>query len=361
MLAGTVVLLFLLPATAACLHYAIGSIVGRFPRKVPVRTPTHRVAVLIPAHNEESTLPHALASLAAADYPAGLLSVLVVADHCTDGTVRQARHGGAGCLVRRGPSPRGKGHALADGMAELLLTKPDAVMVLDADCRIAPGLLRRMDAELADGAKVVQAAVVSVCEPGRPASVVAAVGAAFDNRMAAASDRLGRPAPLRGTGMLFAREILERQPWTKFGVAEDAEYAAELRRHRVPIRFAAGEGVTCEAPPREAVFLGQRRRWSAALWVPPSLWPTGWLASKPLILTHLLVTCFAVRLPAPEAWPTIWAMALGGVTTTIYVDAMFCVGVRWPGLRSIWLVGRLAVQALGSLWVRETQWRPTPR
>ena len=361
MLTGAVVVFFLIPATLAGLYYTAGCILGRFRRRLPARTPSLRIAILIPAHNEESTLPQALASIAAADYPRELIGVRVVVDHCTDGTEGLARQFGADCTVRRDSSERSKGYALAAGLAELLPSRPDGILILDADCRISPGLLKRLDRERAAGASVVQAAVVSTVDPQNPVSMVAAMGAALDNRMASAADWLGLYGPLRGTGMFFAREVLERHTWTQFGVAEDAEYAAELHRHGVPIRFAADESVTCEAPPQRQAFLVQRRRWRASLRVPQAPWPTRWLASKPLILVHLLLTDFAVLLFAPGDWLAIWLLILMGLTAAIYADAMLMVGVRWPGFRSFWLVCRLAVLSLGSLWAREARWQRTAR
>lgn len=357
MAVGAVLLLFALPATAACLYYALGTVVGWFPRRVSPLAPSHTIAILIPAHDEATELPKALASIAAVDYPAQLLSVWVVADHCTDATEAIARRSGAECLVRRDSPLRGKGHALAFGLDALLASRPGAVLILDADCRISPGLLNRFDAELAGGAEVVQCAVVSVCDPGNPVSVVAAVGAHLDNRMAGAADRFGIPVPLRGTGMLFSRDILERYPWTAIGLTEDAEYAAGLRRNRVSIRFASDECVTCDAPRREDAFLVQRRRWRASLKVPRA---GRWFASKPVILVHLLLTLLA-SLAAGEAWLIIWSTVLFGITALLYTDALLAVGIRWPGVRSVWLVARLAVVAFGSFGSRETRWQRTPR
>jgi len=357
MAVGAVLLLFVLPATAACFYYALGAIFGRFPSRLPARIPSHRIAILIPAHDEAVELPNALASISESDYPVHLRTVWVVADHCTDATEAIARRSGAECLVRSGSPLRGKGHALAFGLAAILPTRPDAVLILDADCRMSPGLPKRFDAELADGARVVQCAVVSARRPSSAVGIVAAVGAAIDNRMASAADRLGRSPPLRGTGMLFSREVLERYPWSAVGLAEDAEYAAELRRHRVPIRFAAGECVTCDAPPREDAFLGQRRRWRASLMVPGA---GRWFASKPVILVHLMLA-LAAAIAAGEMWLVMWVAILTGITAAIYADAMRCVGVRWPGFRSLWLVCRLALLTLGVFRARETRWRRTPR
>ena len=357
MLTGAVVVFFLIPATLAGLYYTAGCILGRFRRRLPARTPSLRIAILIPAHNEESTLPQALASIAAADYPRELIGVRVVVDHCTDGTEGLARQFGADCTVRRDSSERSKGYALAAGLAELLPSRPDGILILDADCRISPGLLKRLDRERAAGASVVQAAVVSTVDPQNPVSMVAAMGAALDNRMASAADRLGLYVPLRGTGMFFAREVLERHTWTQFGLAEDAEYAAELHRHGVPIRFAADESVTCEAPPRVTAFLGQRRRWSASLRVPRA---GRWFTSKPVILAHLAATV-AASLIAGELALIAWATALALLTVATYAEVMLGIGIRWPGFRSFCLIGRLAIVAVGGFWRRETRWNRTAR
>src|SRR5688572_10222099 len=80
MVVAAVVLACLVPATAAGLGYLVPTLAGLFRRPRPPRAPTHTFAVLVPAHDEEHTLPAALRSLAALDYPPGLVRVCVVAD-----------------------------------------------------------------------------------------------------------------------------------------------------------------------------------------------------------------------------------------------------------------------------------------
>ena len=85
---------------------------------------------------------------------------------------------------------------------------------------------------------------------------VAAVGAAFDRASAAGRDRLGLGVPLRGTGMAFRREVLERVPWDAFGPVEDAEYADRLHWAENGERFDLGgtEIVVCESVFRDLVY-----------------------------------------------------------------------------------------------------------
>lgn len=360
MAVAVVCALFLLPATAAGGYYALLALAGRPSRPRPVVGPLPRLTVLVPAHNEQLGLPTALESVFAADYPPGRVRVLVVADNCTDQTAAVARRAGAEVLERNDPGRRGKGYAVATGLAHALTTGADAVLIVDADCAVDRSLLTRVGGELANGADAVQAAVVSRPDPGSPGGYVAAVGGAVDAAVAAGQDRLGLSVPLRGTGMAFGRALLARHPWSASGVTEDAEYSAVLRRAGVRVRFVADAAVRCAAPPRPADFAVQRRRWRAALRVPGG-GATALVASKPLVLAHLLLTVVAVAAFAPHLLG--WAGGLVAVTAAVYGRAIASVGLPRPGVfvRSVGLVGRLGLVALGGFWERDVEWHRTPR
>ena len=194
----------LLAATGACGYYALFAGLGWRPRRPElVPAPGLRLAVLVPAHDEETTVADAVRSVLASGYPRGLLEVVVVADNCADATARVARGAGATCLERTSPS-RGKGHALAWGLPQVLAGGAGAVLVLDADCRVSPGALAQLASAVECGAGAAQAALRVDPRPGA-AGLVAGVGAELDNAVSAGRDRLGGSAALRGTGMLLGR------------------------------------------------------------------------------------------------------------------------------------------------------------
>ena len=344
-----VCLFFLVPATAACLAYLVPTLAGRRRTTAVPRLPqTHTFAVLIPAHNEEATLPAALRSLAAQDYTTSCVRVYVVADNCTDGTAAAAA--GVTCLVRTDPQNPGKGRAVAFGLEHVLADRPDVVLILDADCELNPGALRALNATLNAGAVAVQAAVRSRNADAGPAGYVAAVGAAVDAAAAAGRDRLGLSVPLRGTGMCFRREVLERVPWDAFGPVEDAEYAKRLAAAGVRVRFCGEAVVSCDAPAAVDALCRQRRRWRAA---------ARFVASKPLVLLHLAATLGVCAACGVWLWPLVLVLLTGGV----YVRAMADVGVTGGRLRL--LVGSAAVVArLGWLTLagfvrpKPTRWEP---
>src|SRR6516164_5187066 len=141
-------LVLLVPAVLCCTYYlflaAVALLARERPRPQGVNA-THTFALLIPAHDEEAALPATLRACAALDYPRDRYKVYVIADNCTDRTAQVAAEAGAVVLERRDIERRGKGHALAWALERVLPERPDAVVVLDADCRPDAHALRAFD------------------------------------------------------------------------------------------------------------------------------------------------------------------------------------------------------------------------
>ncbi|MBA4189577.1 MAG: hypothetical protein C0467_16450 [Planctomycetaceae bacterium] len=353
MVATSAALVLLVLATAVYLGYLVPTLVGLIPQRVMLPTaPSHTFAILIPAHNEESGLPATLQSVMELDYPANLVRVCVVADNCTDDTARVPWDFGIRCLVRRDASKRGKGYALAFGLEQILADMPDVVLILDADCQLNPSALRALDAAFVTGADAVQCAVRACNPDDGPTGYVAAVGSAIDEVMAAGMHRLGRSVPLRGTGMAFRRSVLERVPWTAFGLVEDAEYSQRLRRAGVRVQHCRDAKVSSDSPANWADLGRQRRRWRAA----------GVLASKPLGLC-LIAMAASVGFACGFVW---WPATLLLLTAWVYLRAAAAVGFtqRRFGLllKSPGIVVRLGWVTFAGLFRRQpTTWDRTPR
>lgn len=346
---AAVCLLLLTSAAVPCLCYAVLFAIGRCRQKSAPAGEPLCVTVLIPAHDEADQLPHTLHSVFAADYPASHLRVLVVADNCTDATAEVAISYGADCVIRTDPAHCGKGYALAYGLPQAM-PGAEAVIVLDADCTISADFLRRMSDRLRT-ADAVQSAVVST-NTASPAGYVAAVGSAIDNTTAAGLDTLRCRVPLRGTGMGFRRQVLDRLPWGGFGPTEDAEYAAALAANRVRVRFAPGAEVRCEAPADGRAFAVQRRRWRSALRF--GLWN-----SKPLVLAHLCVVSVVVALLTTSPVLLGWLGALLLLTAGVYLAAAVPLGR--PPVRVCAVVMRLLMLAVFGGRKHSQQWERTPR
>lgn len=107
------------------------------------------ITVLIPAHNEESCISETLASLLSQSLPPA--RVVVVADNCTDATVRLAREAGVDVLETVDNAHK-KAGGLNQALAQILPGQGDndCVMVMDADTQLDDGFLAAAARRLTD-------------------------------------------------------------------------------------------------------------------------------------------------------------------------------------------------------------------
>jgi GT2 family glycosyltransferase len=227
--------------------------------------PALRFVVLIPAHDEERALPHTLDGLAALEYPRPLLHVLVIADNCADATAEVAAARGAMVLERRS-AERGKGAALAWGLARLPAVglDHDAVLFLDADCAPSANLLAAVDRRMRAGAEAVQAAYV-VSNPGasRSAALRFASFALVNTVRPWGREVLGLSCGILGSGFAVRRDIVEKHGWSAFSLTEDTEYHLQLLEAGVRVRFAPEASVSSPMPTSLRGSREQHARWES--------------------------------------------------------------------------------------------------
>ncbi|MBN1178451.1 MAG: glycosyltransferase [Anaerolineae bacterium] len=223
----------------------------------------HSFAVAIPAHDEEAVIGATVDGLLALDYPRDRFDVYVVSDNSTDQTAQVARAHGAVCWERLDETRRSKGYALA-WLFERIDAEGcghDALVVFDADSAVDRGFLRAMDGELARGARVLQGRHVIANPDANWYTAAMTTSFALDNLRNQGRSNLGLSAKLMGDGMCFARDVLERLPWTATGLTEDAEYQARLLLEGIRVRFVPGAVSRGEMPTSLAVARTQWSRW----------------------------------------------------------------------------------------------------
>jgi glycosyltransferase involved in cell wall biosynthesis len=222
-----------------------------------------RLVVLIPAHNEEAQIGSTLRSLLDCDYPAAAWRAIVIADNCDDGTAATAEAAGATVWERTDPRARGKGHALAWALERLLGEggEFDAVVFIDADCACSQNFLSAVSRRLAAGARAIQVDNVVDNPTASDASALRFAGFSLANTIRSRGKaRLGVSCGLTGTGMAFARELVEAEPWTT-GLAEDGEYHMRLVLAGERVEFAPEAAVSSEMPTTHAGSHSQQARW----------------------------------------------------------------------------------------------------
>jgi cellulose synthase/poly-beta-1,6-N-acetylglucosamine synthase-like glycosyltransferase len=217
-----------------------------------------RVTILVPAHNESAGITQTVSALKAT---APTAEILVIADNCDDDTAALARQAGATVAVRDDPSRRGKGYALAFGRDVLEQDPPDAVIVIDADCRLAQGSAERLALRALAHGRPVQASNLLTSDQASPLVAVSNFAMLIKNLVRARGlKRLGGGAMLFGTGMAFGWPLFARLPLATGDAVEDLSLGLWLARQGVPVDLDDRAQVTSSAAPVES-SRAQRSRW----------------------------------------------------------------------------------------------------
>jgi cellulose synthase/poly-beta-1,6-N-acetylglucosamine synthase-like glycosyltransferase len=218
------------------------------------------LAVVIPAHNEGEIIEFTLARLQACIPSRDLF---VIADNCTDDTAAVARRVGAQVWERRQPDERGKGVALRWFLtvAGGELRAYNTLAIFDADSIVDERFLQNATAALNQGADVVQGFVQPV-SGGSPAADLAAYSELLSQHIDdMARTRLGWPVPLRGTGVVFRREVLAALLPHLGTKVEDVEMSLLLAAQDRLVRFAPDAVVGDPKPAAARGVATQRARW----------------------------------------------------------------------------------------------------
>lgn len=226
---------------------------------------TTKFLILVPAHNEEDSLPALLESLSQLDYPSSLVSTCVIADNCEDQTAKIALENGATVYIRKNPSLLGKGHALNWGLKQALESGKDfdAVVIVDADTILSSKVLKVMDSHLAQGERVIQT-YYSVRNPedSNTEGIRYAAFTVLHYLRPLARNWLGFSCGLKGNGMVFRKGILEKYPFSG-SITEDIEIHMNLILAGERVSFAPDAVVWGEMPNTLKNSQTQHRRWES--------------------------------------------------------------------------------------------------
>lgn len=218
-------------------------------------------AVLIAARDEAGTIGATVAALKErlAEWPGS--SLWVVADRCSDQTAVEAERAGAQVAVRAA-GRLGKGAVIAWWLQryQAVWQEREAVVILDADSRMAEGCLSALRHALAGGADAAQAFVAPKAETnsGRLAGWSEVLMQRIDDE---ARRRCGWSVPLRGTGMALRGKVLAELAPRLHTLAEDLELDLLLAARGARVEFVPQAVVYDPKPPQSAGASRQRARW----------------------------------------------------------------------------------------------------
>ena len=251
-----------IPALAGSGYLALLAVSAR-KQPNPAPTRARRFAVIVPAHNEAAGIEATVLSLLSLDYPAEQFRVVVVADNCTDETAAIARSAGAHVLTRVDADKRGKGFALMFAYNTVIDEAwADAVVVVDADTVVSKNLLGAVDARFAAGWECAQAEYgVRNSGDSWRTRLMSLAFTLHHTLRSLGRDRLGVSCGLRGNGMGFTVNLLQRVPHQSTSLVEDVEYGIVLGLAGVPVAYVPEATVLGEMPASEEASRTQRDRW----------------------------------------------------------------------------------------------------
>ena len=173
----------------------------------------HRIAVLVPAHDEEPIIGSTVGGIVGQDYPTALRTVHVVADNCTDRTAEVTRrHHGAEVHVRDDPQARGEEHALGWLVQHACSPRTrgrTTFVVIDADTTMQPSFLRQVDTALGRSHSAWQGEGRSVTQTSRRARPSASRALILRHYIRPLGrTALGGSTGLFGNGMVFRTDLL---------------------------------------------------------------------------------------------------------------------------------------------------------
>jgi hypothetical protein len=247
------------PAAVLCAE-SLASLVPARHGAAASRGPRPRIAILVPAHDEEAGIARTVTALLGELAPGDRL--LVIADNCSDRTASVAREAGAEVVERHDPTRRGKGFALSFGAKALFERPPDVVIVMDADCRVERGTLEMLARAAHETERPAQAVYLmhSTSHEGR--SGLSEFAFLLRNLVRPLGLlRLGFPCQLTGTGMAFPWLLFRDAPPTESFLVEDLLLGHELALGGHPPLLCEDVTVSADFPSGEAASFKQRRRW----------------------------------------------------------------------------------------------------
>lgn len=303
------------------------------------------IAVLVPAHNESAGLRPTLVEIGSQLRNGDRL--LVVADNCTDDTAKVATAAGAEVIERHDALRVGKGFALDAGVRHLALDPPDVVIIVDADCRLAAGVIERLAMTCGASGRPVQALYL-MTSPDRTSLnySVAEFAWRLKNWMRPLGlARLGLPCQLMGTGMAFPWPVIRDTDLATGHIVEDMRLGIELAAERHPPLFCPDAVVRSEFPVSASGVSTQRQRWEYGhlQMIREAGLPLFWRALRkgnlglaalaidvcvpPLALLVLLAT--AILSVSAVATLLTGALLPLAFTAAVYAGLVFAVAVAW--------------------------------
>ena len=233
-------------------------------KKLPEELHNIDLLILVVAHNEQRIIAQTLGLIQSQIMGSAGVDLALLADNCSDETLQIAIDSGVKAFVRLDNNP-GKGKALSWLVAQKKddLDKYDLIAILDADTIISSEFCNKIRSAFY---KVEIQAIQVFIEPLYSDKFSPTILAAYSEILSQKIDddvrsHLGWTIPLRGTGMVFRREVFSRICVGLETQVDDIELSIRLARIGITVFFAP-EAIIYDPKSSNMLDLArQRGRW----------------------------------------------------------------------------------------------------
>lgn len=221
------------------------------------------VTVMIPAHNEENVITKTVQNVLELNYDN--FELIVIDDRSEDNTAQviknlEDKYEKVTAFIRNKDSFPGKSAVLNDAFS---LAKGSAILILDADARIAPDFLSKLIPVLEpDDVGAVQARKVILNKDYNFLTRCQNNEYTLDTNFQLGRDAVKGAVELRGNGELIKKSALEDiGGWNNETITDDLDMSTRLHIRGWDVRFCPDAIVFEEGIAYFVPLLRQRRRW----------------------------------------------------------------------------------------------------
>ena len=226
----------------------------------------NKIAVVIPARNEENVIGHLIESIKNQNYDKDLLEIYVIADNCDDKTKEVSQSLGAKVFERFNKVNVGKGFALNYFFNKILKEENDidAFVVLDADNLLDENFIYEMNRVYSNGYDVLTSYRNS---KNYDTNWISAGYSLWFLREAKFLNNprmnLNTGCAISGTGFLVDKKLIEKNNnWDFFLLTEDIQFSIKNALDGVKIGYAKDAELFDEQPTTFKQSYKQRLRWA---------------------------------------------------------------------------------------------------
>ncbi len=322
------------------LELAVLTIASRLPKRRRANTASSdsvQLAVIIPAHNEETLIASCVNSMRASAAKTQT-RIIVVAHNCSDHTAQRAARAGAEVIVYDDPQAQGKGSALAIGFEYTTSQDMDATLVVDADSAVSSNLIGAVRDAIANGAEAVQCRYELHSSAKRPSTRLTALAfRGFNVVRPAGRDRLGLSAGIFGNGFAIRQALLTRNRYNSHSVVEDLEFHIQLVLAGTQVQFLPDATVSSGMPSSKKGDATQRSRWEGGRVHAAETW-----------FLPLLKQLTRGRLRALEPLLDLASLPIGYGAVLLLIAA--CLPLEWLRFYALLAATALGCHVLAAAW-----------